>query len=341
MYVLGIETSCDETGVAIFNSQYGLLYNVLHSQIKIHNKFGGVVPEIASRYHLCKLLPLIIQVLYKIKLKKNEINAIAYTSGPGLINTLMIGALIANGLGRALSIPVIGVNHMEGHLFSTMLEDDPPEFPFVALLISGGHTELIDVKNIGKYNLLGKSLDDAVGEAFDKVAQMLGLNYPGGPSISNIAIKGNPKRFFFTRPMTKNKTELNFSFSGIKTCVLNTINKIKLIDLQTKADIAIAFEEAIVDTIIIKSIRSLKKTKYSRLVLAGGVSANIRLIQKLEKILIKYNTKFYYPKKKFCTDNGAMIAYAGAIRINYIKSYYKSYKIHLNPIWKIATINNL
>ena len=317
MKVLGIETSCDETGVAIYDSENGLLADTLYSQVKMHAEYGGVVPELASRDHIRKLLPLIKQTLSDAKLSASDIDAVAYTAGPGLIGALMVGASTGRAIAMAWGVPAIGVHHMEGHLLAPMLESQPPKFPFVALLVSGGHTQLVKVRAVGEYELLGESLDDAAGEAFDKAAKMLGLDYPGGPLVAKLAAQGDRNRFRFPRPMT-DRPGLDFSFSGLKTFTLNTINEHKgegTLDDQTRADIAAAFEEAVVDTLAIKCKRALQETGFKQLIIAGGVSANRRLREKLEVMVQKEKSALFYARPEFCTDNGAMIAYAGCQRL--------------------------
>ncbi|MBZ5486150.1 tRNA (adenosine(37)-N6)-threonylcarbamoyltransferase complex transferase subunit TsaD [Halomonas aquamarina] len=321
MRVLGIETSCDETGVALYDTSRsggsGLLADALYSQIAMHADYGGVVPELASRDHTRRLLPLIEQVLSDAGLTRLDIDGIAYTAGPGLVGALMVGASTAHGMARALGVPVLGVHHMEGHLLAPMLEDDAPAFPFVALLVSGGHTQLVEVKGLGDYALLGESVDDAAGEAFDKAAKMLGLAYPGGPQVARLAEQGDPKRFRFPRPMT-DRPGLDFSFSGLKTHTLTAIRQLETageLDEQARADVARAFEEAVVDTLVIKCRRALDQTGLKRLVVAGGVSANQRLRERLALECEKRQAKAYYPRGRFCTDNGAMIAYVGAQRL--------------------------
>ncbi|MCE8033518.1 tRNA (adenosine(37)-N6)-threonylcarbamoyltransferase complex transferase subunit TsaD [Billgrantia tianxiuensis] len=317
MRVLGIETSCDETGVAIYDTDRGLLADALYSQVAMHAEFGGVVPELASRDHTRRLLPLIQQVLDEAGMARSELDAIAYTAGPGLVGALMVGASTAHGMARALAIPVLGVHHMEGHLMAPMLEDSPPDFPFVALLVSGGHTQLVEVRGQGRYRLLGESVDDAAGEAFDKTAKMLGLAYPGGPQVARLAETGDPKRFRFPRPMT-DRPGLDFSFSGLKTHTLTTLKQLERdgqLDEQARADVARAFEEAVVDTLVIKCRRALDDTGLKRLVMAGGVSANARLRERLAHEAEKRSAQVYYPRGRFCTDNGAMIALAGARRL--------------------------
>lgn len=319
MRVLGIETSCDETGIAIYDGERGeLLADALYSQVDLHADYGGVVPELASRDHIRKTLPLIEQVLAESQLKKSDIDGIAYTAGPGLVGALMVGSMIGRSLAYALNVPAIGVHHMEGHLLAPMLETSPPEYPFVALLVSGGHTQLVRVDGIGRYQLLGESLDDAAGEAFDKAAKMLGLAYPGGPRVAELAEQGNVDRFTFPRPMVKHPG-LDFSFSGLKTYTLNTVEDCKdsdgQLDQQSRADIACAFQAAVVDTLVIKCKRALKQESLKRLVIAGGVSANYQLRERLEAQLQKIGAKVFYARQQFCTDNGAMIAYAGCQRL--------------------------
>lgn len=321
MRVLGIETSCDETGIALYDSEQGLLAHNLFSQIDMHTDYGGVVPELASRDHIRKTIPLIDQTLQQAKLSKSDIDAIAYTAGPGLVGALMVGAAIAQGLATALNIPIIGVHHMEGHLLAPMLEPAPPSFPFLGLLVSGGHTQLVSVEGIGQYTILGESVDDAAGEAFDKAAKMLGLDYPGGPQIARLAQQarqefgGTPYRF--PRPMT-DRPGLDFSFSGLKTFTLNTTHSItneRALGIEDQAQIALAFEEAVVDTLRIKCKRALEQTGYNTLVIAGGVSANIHLRETLETMTSKLKAQVFYARPEFCTDNGAMIAYAGCQRL--------------------------
>ncbi|MBU2984882.1 tRNA (adenosine(37)-N6)-threonylcarbamoyltransferase complex transferase subunit TsaD [Saccharophagus degradans] len=338
MRVLGIETSCDETGVAIYDSEAGLLGHTLYSQVAVHAEYGGVVPELASRDHVRKLLPLVDGLLESTD-SRNKIDAIAYTSGPGLIGALLVGACFGRGLAMAWGCPAIGVHHMEGHLLAPMLEDTPPVFPFVALLVSGGHTQLVEVQGIGKYVLLGESLDDAAGEAFDKAAKMMDLDYPGGPNIAKLATKGDVARFKFPRPMT-DRPGLDFSFSGLKTFTLNTVAKYAdetgLPDDQTCADIACAFQEAVVDTLVIKCRRALQQTKLNTLVIAGGVSANVRLRERLEAALAKINSQVYYARPEFCTDNGAMIAYAGCQRL--LAGQVEPLAINVSPRWALDTL---
>lgn len=317
MLVLGLETSCDETGVALYDSERGLLADALFSQIDLHRAYGGVVPELASRDHVKRMLPLIRQVLEEAGRTAEEIDAIAYTAGPGLVGALLVGASCAQALAFAWEIPALGVHHMEGHLLAPMLEEQPPKFPFVALLVSGGHTQLVRVDGIGRYALLGESLDDAAGEAFDKTAKMLGLVYPGGPEIARLAERGVPGRFVFPRPMT-DRPGLDFSFSGLKTFALNTWQQQRTggeADEQVRCDIALAFQQAVVETLTIKCKRALKHTHLKSLVIAGGVSANQALRSGLEKMLKELGGQVFYARPRFCTDNGAMIAYAGCQRL--------------------------
>ncbi|UDG81167.1 tRNA N6-adenosine threonylcarbamoyltransferase [Candidatus Hartigia pinicola] len=313
MHVLGIETSCDDTGIAIYNDKLGLLANQVYNQITVHNDYGGIVPELASREHIQKTVPLMQAALKEAHLTSSDIDAVAYTAGPGLVGSLMVGATFGCSLAFAWGVPAIAVNHMEGHLLSSMLEDKIPDFPFLALLVSGGHTQLISVKGIGEYKLLGESLDDAVGEAFDKIAKMLGLCYPGGSALSRMAQKGRRARFIFPRPMI-DRPGLDFSFSGLKTFTANIIRQNKKDD-QTRSDIARAFEDAVVDTLIIKSQRAVEQTGFKRLVMAGGVSANRALRAKMEQVMNKLGGEVFYARPEFCADNGAMIALTGLIRL--------------------------
>ncbi|MYM63307.1 tRNA (adenosine(37)-N6)-threonylcarbamoyltransferase complex transferase subunit TsaD [Pseudomaricurvus sp. HS19] len=339
MRVLGIETSCDETGIALYDSENGLLAHRLYSQIALHSEYGGVVPELASRDHVRKTLPLINEVLEAAGLQKSDIDAVAYTSGPGLVGALMVGACIGRALAYGWGVPAIGVHHMEGHLLAPMLEAEPPAFPFVALLVSGGHTQLVEVKGIGQYRLLGESLDDAAGEAFDKAAKMLDLDYPGGPQVAKLAEKGDPSRFTFPRPMV-DRPGLDFSFSGLKTYTLNTVAEHALEDGlpddQTCADIACAFQEAVVDTLVIKCRRALQETGFKTLVIAGGVSANTRLRERLEAALAKIGARVFYARHEFCTDNGAMIAYAGAQRL--LAGQGQDLAVKVTPRWPLDTL---
>ncbi|MGB0205045.1 MAG: tRNA (adenosine(37)-N6)-threonylcarbamoyltransferase complex transferase subunit TsaD [Neptuniibacter sp.] len=342
MRVLGIETSCDETGVAIYDSEKGLLGDALYSQVKMHAEYGGVVPELASRDHVRKLLPLIDEVFAEAELTKGDIDAVAYTSGPGLIGALMVGASTGRAMAMAWGLPAIGVHHMEGHLLAPMLEENPPEFPFVALLVSGGHTQLVRVDGIGEYELLGESLDDAAGEAFDKAAKMMGLDYPGGPLIAKHAQQGDRSRFTFPRPMI-DRPGMDFSFSGLKTFTLNTANQHRdedgNLDHQTICDIAAAFEEAVVDTLAIKCRRALQHTGFKQLIIAGGVSANQRLRERLEVMVNKERAQLFYARPEFCTDNGAMIAFAGCQRL--VAGQQSDLTIVTKPRWPLDTLEPL
>ncbi|HBW4355879.1 TPA: tRNA (adenosine(37)-N6)-threonylcarbamoyltransferase complex transferase subunit TsaD [Klebsiella pneumoniae] len=334
MRVLGIETSCDETGIAIYDDQQGLLANQLYSQVKLHADYGGVVPELASRDHVRKTVPLIQAALKEAGLTAKDIDAVAYTAGPGLVGALLVGATVGRALAFAWNVPAIPVHHMEGHLLAPMLEDNPPAFPFVALLVSGGHTQLISVTGIGQYELLGESIDDAAGEAFDKTAKLLGLDYPGGPMLSKMASQGTEGRFVFPRPMT-DRPGLDFSFSGLKTFADNTIRS-NGDDEQTRADIARAFEDAVVDTLMIKCRRALEQTGFKRLVMAGGVSANRTLRAKLAEMMQKRGGEVFYARPEFCTDNGAMIAYAGMVRLQ--TGAKAELGVTVRPRWPLAEL---
>jgi len=338
MLVLGLETSCDETGVALYDSERGLLADALFSQIDLHRVYGGVVPELASRDHVKRMLPLIRQVLAEADCAATEIDAIAYTAGPGLVGALLVGASCAQALAFAWDIPALGVHHMEGHLLAPMLEAQPPQFPFVALLVSGGHTQLVQVDGIGRYTLLGETLDDAAGEAFDKTAKMIGLNYPGGPEIARLATRGSAGRFVFPRPMT-DRPGLDFSFSGLKTFALNTWQQCKAAgddSEQTRCDVALAFQQAVVDTLTIKCKRALKQAGLKRLVIAGGVSANTALRASLETMLEGIGGSVYYARPQFCTDNGAMIAYAGCQRLQ--AGQHESLAITVQARWPMEQL---
>lgn len=338
MLVLGLETSCDETGVALYDSERGLLADALFSQIDLHRVYGGVVPELASRDHVKRMLPLIRQVLADADREAKDIGGIAYTAGPGLVGALLVGASCAQALAFAWDVPSIGVHHMEGHLLAPMLEEQPPEFPFVALLVSGGHTQLVRVDGIGRYQLLGESIDDAAGEAFDKTAKMLGLNYPGGPEIARLAEQGVAKRFKLPRPMT-DRPGLDFSFSGLKTSTLNAWQKSVAQgddSEQTKADLAHAFQAAVVDTLTIKCQRALEQEGLQRLVIAGGVSANQALRESLESMLKQLNGHVFYARPRFCTDNGAMIAYAGCQRL--LAGQREGLEINVRARWPMTEL---
>lgn len=337
MIVLGLETSCDETGLALYDSEVGLRGQVLYSQIKLHAEYGGVVPELASRDHVRKMIPLINQLLEESQVEKSEIDAIAYTRGPGLIGALMTGALFGRTLAFALNKPAIGVHHMEGHMLAPLLSETPPEFPFVALLVSGGHTQLMAAHSIGEYEILGESIDDAAGEAFDKVAKMMGLPYPGGPNISKLADKGNREAFAFPRPMLH--VGLDFSFSGLKTAVSVQLKKLENENIAPEnyeADIAASFQEALVETLVKKSVKALKQTGLRRLVIAGGVSANKRLRERLEADLAKIKATVYYAEPALCTDNGAMIAFAGYQRLK--AGQHDGLSVTTTPRWPMTEL---
>ncbi|WP_290521048.1 tRNA (adenosine(37)-N6)-threonylcarbamoyltransferase complex transferase subunit TsaD [Aggregatibacter sp. oral taxon 458] len=339
MRILGIETSCDETGVAIYDEEKGLIANQLHTQIALHADYGGVVPELASRDHIRKLAPLLQAALQEAHLTAKDIDGIAYTSGPGLVGALLVGSTVARSLAYAWNVPAIGVHHMEGHLLAPMLEENPPHFPFVALLVSGGHTQLVRVDGVGRYELLGESIDDAAGEAFDKTAKLLGLDYPGGAALARLALKGTPNRFAFPRPMT-DRPGLDFSFSGLKTFAANTLHQVMQeegeLTEQSKADIAYAFQEAVVDTLAIKCKRALKQIGLKRLVIAGGVSANKQLRQTLAELMQQFGGEVFYPQPQFCTDNGAMIAYAGFLRLK--QGQQQDLAIEVRPRWAMTEL---
>ncbi len=337
MRVLGIETSCDETGIAIFDDQLGILSHQLYSQVKLHADYGGVVPELASRDHVRKTIPLIQAALAEANCDPDSIDGIAYTAGPGLVGALLVGATIGRSLALAWNKPAVAVHHMEGHLLAPMLEEKVPEFPFLALLVSGGHTLLVRVDGIGLYQILGESIDDAAGEAFDKTAKLLGLDYPGGARLSKLAEQGVPGRFHFPRPMT-DRPGLDFSFSGLKTFAANTIRS-EGSDDQTRADIAHAFECAVVDTLAIKCKRALKETGLKRLVMAGGVSANRRLRAQLAEMMTELKGEVFYPRLEYCTDNGAMIAYAGLQRLKAGQTVGLS--IEVKPRWSLEELPSL
>ena len=335
---LGIESSCDETGVAIYHSEKGLLAHSLYSQIELHAEYGGVVPELASRDHVLRLLPLIEETLEQAALTSEQINGIAYTAGPGLMGALLSGAAVARSLAFAWQIPAVGVHHMEGHLLAPMLEDTQPSFPFICLLVSGGHTMIIRVDGIGQYKLLGETLDDAAGEAFDKTAKMLGLGYPGGPIVSQLSLKGKTDAYKFPRPMV-DRPGLDMSFSGLKTYSLNTWLKEKAngnTDPQTQANICRAFEVAVADTLSIKCKRALEQEGLNRLVVAGGVSANREIREKLDRLMKKRRGETFYPRLEFCTDNGAMIAYAGAQRL--AADQHNDLDFSCKPRWQLEEL---
>ena len=340
--ILGIESSCDETGVALYHTERGLLAHALHTQAAMHEEYGGVVPELASRDHIRRVLPLIRMVAQKAGCTLADIDVIAYTQGPGLSGALLVGASIASTLAYALNIPALPIHHMEGHLLSPLLSKPAPEFPFVALLVSGGHTQLMRVGGVGQYALLGETVDDAAGEAFDKSAKLLGLGYPGGPELSKLAAQGRPGRFRLPRPML-HSGDLDFSFSGLKTSVLTLVRNHMLdtcgtIDEQIKADIAHATQEAIVDVLASKSLAALKQTGLKRLVVAGGVGANRQLRTRLNEAASEHGFQVFYPDLEFCTDNGAMIAFAGALRMQQ-QELKRDYYFDVKPRWDLQEIN--
>lgn len=339
LLVLGIESSCDETGVALYERERGLLAHELYSQVAMHAKYGGVVPELASRDHIRKTLPLIRQTLARADVGLHDLDGIAYTTGPGLAGALMVGAAIGRSLAWSLVIPALGVHHMEGHLLAPLLEQPAPEFPFVALLVSGGHTQLVAVTGVGRYQLLGETLDDAAGEAFDKTAKLLGLGYPGGPELARLAGQGEAGRFRFPRPMT-DRPGLDFSFSGLKTFALTTLKQCQAQandSSQTLADIALAFEEAVAETLAIKCRRALEQTGFHALVMAGGVSANRRLRERLAQECQRLGAQAWYPRTEFCTDNGAMIAHLGLLRLEAGEMDDLSFEIR--PRWPLESLS--
>jgi N6-L-threonylcarbamoyladenine synthase len=335
LITLGIESSCDETGIALYQMGRGLLAHALYTQVAMHNEYGGVVPELASRDHVRRVIPLVRQVMHEAVVSLDQISAIAYTQGPGLGGALLVGASVANALAYALDIPTIGIHHLEGHLLSPLLSDPAPEFPFVALLVSGGHTQLMRVDGVGQYTLLGETLDDAAGEAFDKSAKLLGLNYPGGPALAKLAASGRPGLYKLPRPML-HSGNLDFSFSGLKTAVL-TLVKQSNDDEHTKADIACAVQEAIVDVLASKAHAALTQTGVDQLVVAGGVGANQLLRSRLTDDIGKRGGKVFYPDLEFCTDNGAMIAFAGALRFAQ-QLGKKDYRFNVKPRWDLQEI---
>jgi len=339
MLILGIESSCDETGLALYDTERGLLAHALHSQIAMHREYGGVVPELASRDHIRRALPLLEEVLERAGVARNAIDAIAYTQGPGLAGALLVGASIANALAMAWDKPTIGIHHLEGHLLSPLLVDEPPPFPFVALLVSGGHTQLMRVTDVGVYETLGETLDDAAGEAFDKTAKLLGLGYPGGPEVSRLAEFGTPGAVSLPRPML-HSGDLDFSFSGLKTAVLTQVKKLgSNVCEQAKADLARGFVDAAVDVLAAKSLAALKKTKLKRLVVAGGVGANRQLREALSDAAKKRGFDVHYPDLSLCTDNGAMIALAGALRLQrWPEQAGKDYAFTVKPRWDLASL---
>ena len=340
MIVLGVESSCDETGLALYDTERGLLSHALHSQVAMHEEYGGVVPELASRDHIRRALPLLEEVLKRAGIPASNIDAIAYTQGPGLAGALLVGSSVACSLALALDKPVLGVHHLEGHLLSPLLASERPEFPFIALLVSGGHTQLMRVDGVGRYTLLGETLDDAAGEAFDKSAKLLGLGYPGGPAISRLAEFGDPDAYTLPRPMLHSK-DFNFSFSGLKTAVLTVVKNheekvVANICEQDKANIARGFVDAIVDVLTAKCVNALRHTGLKRLVIAGGVGANRQLRESLNAAAAKRRFKVYYPELEFCTDNGAMIAFAGAMRLERNPDLaQRDYAFNVRPRWPL------
>lgn len=333
--ILGIESSCDETGVALYHTERGLLAHSLHTQIALHNEYGGVVPELASRDHVRYALPLIREVLNRASRSLNDIDAIAFTQGPGLSGALLVGSSVACSLAYTLNIPTIAVHHLEGHLLSPLLSNPRPDFPFVALLVSGGHTQLMRVDGVGLYTLLGETLDDAAGEAFDKSAKLLGLDYPGGALLSKLAERGTPGRFKLPRPML-HSGDLDFSFSGLKTAVLLAVKQ-NVQNEQTKADIARAAQDAIVEVLVKKSLAALKITQLKQLVIAGGVGANAALRAQLNQAALQNSFNVFYPDLEFCTDNGAMIAFAGAMRLQ-LNAAENDYRFNVKPRWDLQKI---
>jgi len=336
MLILGIESSCDETGVALYDSEKGLLGHKLHSQINLHAHYGGVVPELASRDHIRYIIPLIQELLKSCEVSLSKLDSIAYTSGPGLSGALLVGSSVAEALCCSLNIPSIPIHHLEGHLLAPMLDKNKPDFPFVALLVSGGHSQLIHVREVGNYEILGDTLDDAAGEAFDKTAQLLGLSYPGGPALSLLAEKGKDK-FNLPRPLI-NSHGLDFSFSGLKTAVLTLVKKQPKLTESIKSDIAFAFQESVTDVLVKKSLQALKQTNLKRIVISGGVGANKKLREKLTLSCENNGFKSFFPSLEFCTDNGAMIALAGAMR--YHLSAKTDYKFLTKPRWRLSEINS-
>ena len=334
MRVLGIETSCDETGVALYEGGQGLLAHALYSQVELHARYGGVVPELASRDHVRKLLPLVEKVLDEAGVEAGGVDGVAYTAGPGLIGALLVGAMTGRSLAWTWGVPAVAIHHMEGHLLAPMLEADPPEFPFLALLVSGGHSMIVQVDGVGRYRVLGDTVDDAVGEAFDKTAKLLGLPYPGGPALAELAQRGDPGRYDFPRPMV-DRPGLDFSFSGLKTFALNTWRNCGQTE-QDRADIARAFEDAVVDTMAIKCRRAIRQVGVGRLVIAGGVGANRRLRARLANLMRDEGGRVFYPRPAFCTDNGAMIAYAGWQRLK--AGQAEGLTVHANPRWSLEEL---
>ncbi|NOU40316.1 MAG: tRNA (adenosine(37)-N6)-threonylcarbamoyltransferase complex transferase subunit TsaD [Methylotenera sp.] len=336
MLVLGVESSCDETGVALYDTEHGLLAHALYSQVEMHAEYGGVVPELASRDHIRRVLPLTETALKEANKTLQDIDAIAYTQGPGLSGALLVGTSFAESLAFSLQIPTIQVHHLEGHLLAPLLEENPPDFPFVALLVSGGHSQLMRVDGVGEYELLGDTLDDAAGEAFDKTAKLLGLGYPGGPALSKLALSGKP-RFKLPRPLL-NSCDLNFSFSGLKTSVLTLTNQHQPLDDETKADIAYEFQEAVTEVLTTKCMKALRETGLDNLIVSGGVGANAKLREKLNVATKRKLCTVSYPRLEFCTDNGAMIAFAGAMRLKATHGGNKNYGFSVKPRWNLAEL---
>ena len=351
MLVLGFESSCDETGVALYDTEFGLLSHALHSQVAMHAEYGGVVPELASRDHIRRALPLTEIVLKQANKSLKDIDGIAYTQGPGLAGALLVGASIAQSLAMVLNVPSVGVHHLEGHLLAPMLEENSPQFPFIALLVSGGHSQLMRVDGIGEYELLGDTLDDAAGEAFDKTAKLLGLGYPGGPALAKLAGLSNSNhgkaQFKLPRPMLNSK-DLNFSFSGLKTAVLTLVNNNQPLTDEIKKDIAWEFQEAVTEILTLKCLSALRETGLDSLVVSGGVGANTRLRERLNAAIKKKLCKVSYPRLEFCTDNGAMIAFAGAMRLeamrlsamrlNAMQTTKQDYSFGIKPRWDLAEL---
>ena len=336
MKVLGIETSCDETGVAVYDTQRGLTGHLVHSQIDLHAAYGGVVPELASRDHIRRLPVLVRQVLAEAGCSQRDLDLVAYTSGPGLAGALLVGAGFAESLAFALDVPAMPIHHLEGHLLSPLLSADPPEFPFVALLVSGGHTQLMHVTEVGEYALMGETLDDAAGEAFDKTAKLMGLGYPGGPQLAALAEQGRPGRFKLPRPMLRSG-DLDFSFSGLKTAVLNVVSSSDFVD-DDKADLAADFQAAAVEVLSTKALRALAQSGASRLVVAGGVGANVELRQQLDAAAARKGARVYYPEPELCTDNGAMIAFAAAMRATRGATQRGGHAVTVRPRWPLADL---
>jgi N6-L-threonylcarbamoyladenine synthase len=338
MLVLGIETSCDETGVALFDSERGLLGHVLHSQVDMHAEYGGVVPELASRDHIRRLLPLVRKVLHRTGCQLADLDGVAVTEGPGLAGALLVGVAVGRALSFALQIPIVGIHHLEGHLLSPMLASPAPDFPFIALLVSGGHTQLMQVEGVGRYMLLGETLDDAAGEAFDKTAKLLGLPYPGGPALSLLASRGNALRFKLPRPMLGSR-DLDFSFSGLKTAVLTLTRQVAM-DEATRADIAAGFQAAAVEVLTSKAAQAVRATGLSNLVIAGGVGANSLLRERMRQTALKDGFTVFYPPLEFCTDNGAMIAFAGAKRLA-ANSAASTGEFSVRPRWDLDSLDSI